>query len=55
VAEIARDQREQIGRLRERIVPDGVVAAVRQVAASTRLPLASSTGASALSASMRVV
>ena len=56
-AELAADQREQIGRLRERIVPDREVA--RRCPArrrdATRLPLASSTGASALSASMRVV
>ncbi len=31
-AEIAGDQREQIGRFRERIVPDGVVPAVGEVA-----------------------
>ena len=36
-AEIAGDQREQIGRLRERIVPDGVVPAAGKVAALDRV------------------
>ena len=54
--EIAGDQREQIGRLGERVFPLGEVAAARQVAGSRAgLPLDSSTGNAALSASIRTL
>ena len=54
MAEIAGDQREQVGRLLVRIAPDGEVAAGPAPSpAVSRLPLDKSTGASARSASSR--
>ena len=53
--EYHRDQREEVGRLRKRVVPDGEVTAADEAPASIRLPLERRTGASDFGASIRVV